>query len=810
MNKIKQFILYSGILLPLALQVGAQTIEKENVKGFIKDAHTGETLPYANISIKGTQFGTASNAQGYFVLVNAPVGACTLRVHYIGYVATDIPITVKKGLAGLEIKLVPKVIDGEEVIVTAENFETMEVSDRASQVQISPRQIAKLPAIGEVDIFRSLQLLPGISAVNDGNSGLHIRGGTPDQNLVLFDGMTIYNVDHFFGFISAFNAEAVKDVRVFKGGFPAKFGGRTSSVIELTGKSGSYDTFQGAANINLLSGNATFQVPIAGKGAWLVSMRRSYTDFLDSGLYGNIYNAVSGNNNGDDAADTEPAVGAIRRRLPQQQETIPDFYYYDLNSKLTWSLTKNDILSFSFYNGRDHLDESQDLGQIGFRRVGSTDTTTTATINDVTSWGNAGGAAKWARVWSDRFFSNFLVAQSRYYSNNTSGFGTGGENQNSLRQSFSSREENEVLDFTIRLENEYQLSTAHKVEFGLNYTKSNVSLDFVANDTTQILKRDDEAVQTAFYLQDQWQPIRPFMLTAGLRATHYGPTAKTYYEPRASMKFELNENFSVKGAWGQYHQFVNRIVNENVLEGNRDFWLLADERLRPGYSEHKIFGLSYENPSFLFDVEVYHKDLDGVAEFSQRFRRGPNVEPESLFFQGTGVSKGIEILAQKKTGRFTGWLSYTLGKTEYDLDVFNNGKPYLADQDRRHELKLVNSVALNRWNLAATWVYASGAPYTSPQAQYNLELLDGAERSFINVSDKNANQLPAYHRLDISATRQFSSEKMVYDLGLSIFNLYNNSNVWYREYVLDASPVIVRDVNTLGITPTITLRIGLK
>jgi hypothetical protein len=227
MKKSTLLLLLIVLFAPAKSFVFAQQAEKVNLKGYVKDEKSGETLPYANVSLKGTNLGTASNVSGYFVLVNVPAGLCTLRVSYIGYETVELPVQAKKDLAALTIKMKAIIIEGEEVEVTAEKLQTMEVSETVSELRMSPKEIAKLPAIAEVDIFRSLQLLPGISAVNDGNAGLYIRGGTPDQNLVLFDGMTIYNVDHFFGFISAFNADAVKDVRVFKGGFPAKFGGRT-------------------------------------------------------------------------------------------------------------------------------------------------------------------------------------------------------------------------------------------------------------------------------------------------------------------------------------------------------------------------------------------------------------------------------------------------------------------------------------------------------------------------------------------------------------------------------------------------------
>lgn len=785
-----------------------------NLKGYIKAAESGETLPYANVMIKGTQQGTTSNVSGYFVLVNVPAGLCTLYVSYIGYQAVEAPITSADSKETIMINLRQKTLLGEEVTVTADNMQTMEVVPEAAQVRLSPRQIATLPAVGEVDIFRSLQLLPGISGVNDGSSGLYVRGGTPDQNLVLFDGMTIYHVDHFFGFISAFNTEAVKDVRVFKGGFPAKFGGRTSSIVELTGKSGSFDHFQAGGSLNLLSGSAIVQAPIAGRGAWLLSLRRSYTDFIKSGLYDKIYASITGQNKSGAGTTTPNNIGPDDGPSGLQALTAtPDFYYYDLNSKLSYSLSDRDRVALSFYSGRDNLDQSDDLGNLQFRRNGPPNAGQARQQVDsenLTEWGNLGASGNWSRVWSDRIYSSLLAAYSNYSSDSRRGLNAGGDNANTIFRAFGSSEKNEVRDLTLRFDNEWQLHRAHRLEFGTWLSRTNVDVAFTANDTIDILTRDNEAEQAAFYFQDKWQMFRPLELTLGLRATNYQPTRTTYYEPRASLRLNLRRGLSLKGAWGEYHQFVNRITNENVLEGNRDFWLLADERLQPSFAEHKILGATYENFDYVFDVEAYHKNLDGVAEFSQRFRRSPEQRPEDLFFLGTGVAKGIEFLAQKKSGRLNGWASYTLAKVQYQIFPFNNGEPYPANQDRRHEVKLVGNYGFGKWNLAATWALATGAPYTAPEAQYTIKLLDGSARSYIHVGDKNSNRLPAYHRMDLSFSRKFDNTWFDWNLGISVFNLYDHKNVWYREYLLDTNPVIVREVTTLGFVPTVTLQANLK
>ncbi|HEX9653241.1 MAG TPA: TonB-dependent receptor, partial [bacterium] len=255
----------------------------------------------------------------------------------------------------------------------------------------------------------------------------------------------------------------------------------------------------------------------------------------------------------------------------------------------------------------------------------------------------------------------------------------------------------------------------------------------------------------------------------------------------------------LKGAYGEYHQFVNRITNDDALNGNRDFWLLAGERLAPNFAEHKILGLTYENRHFLFDIEAYHKNLEGVAEFSQRFHRPPGSPAEELFFLGDGAAQGIEFMAQKKIGKLNGWASYTLAEVEYRIPELNGGEAFPAKQDRRHEVKLVGNYCLAKWNFAATWVLNSGAPYTAPVS-------GGAGM----LGDKNANRLPAYHRFDISCSRQFTFTDLNWEVGLSIFNLYDRRNVLRREFVLNANSVSVRDLTTLGLTPTVTLRVNLK
>jgi ferric enterobactin receptor len=838
----------SGLWLILScclVAIPAHGQDTRVLKGYVRDISSGESLPYANVVVQGTHAGSGTNVDGYFVILNAPAAACTLHVTYIGYIPTSvaIPAGLSKD-ALLQITMEPSTMESDEVLITAQT-EIMQVSTEPSQLTVAVQELAALPSLGEVDIFRSLQLLPGISGANDGSSGLYVRGGTPDQNLVMLDGMTIYHVDHFYGFFSAFNADAIKDVQIYKGGYPAKFGGRVSSVVDLTGKTGNINRVRVGIGANLLSGNSVVEIPLWGKGAFLFSARRSYTDFMQSGLYDKLYGFI-----------TQDEQSGVRNNTPQQPQrggggggfgggggqrpggggfgggrrpgqggilgnqnvaaatSEPVFYFYDINSKLTLTPTDHDVLTFSIYNGRDNLDNSQGLGGITIRQAGETDPLNLS-INSITEWGNAGMSAKWSRQWSDRFHSAISVARSNYFSDflRTSTFdqtdvGDATVPQRFLNQASGTIEDNTVKDVTLRFDNEFHLSSSHLITTGVSMSDFNADFLSVRDDTLTLVDRNMDARQSAFYLQDSWKIQSYAELTLGVRGTWYGPTSEFYTAPRAAMRLNLTDRFALKGAWGHYNQFINRITNDDVLNGSRDFWLLSDQEMQPGSAEHYIAGLSYETESYLFDVETYYKDLSGLLEYSRRVTR-LSTDDDNRFFDGAGVAKGLEVLLQKKRGTVTGWIGYTLGKVQYSFPELNSGNSFAANHDRRHELKNVGMYSRGNWSFTATWVLASGQPYTSPESEYSIEMLDGTTRSYIHVGAKNSYRLPMYHRLDVSLSRKFRWDGGHFlDVGFSVFNLYNRKNIWYREFQVDVSPIVVRDVPMLGMTPTAYFRVN--
>ena len=784
------------------------------ITGVIRDKESGETLPYANVILEQEDIGTAANQDGYFVIVDVPPGKHKLTVRYIGYSAEIMSVFVKPGsTVRADIELHQETIKGESITVYA-NAPMMDASHEISRVSISPRQVVSLPNMGEVDVFRTLQLLPGISGASDGSSGLYVRGGTPDQNLILFDGMTIYHVDHFFGFFSAFNADAIKDIQIMKGGFPAEYGGRVSSVVNLTGKTGDMNRFRAGFGLNLLSGHGSCEIPLGEWGNLLIAGRRSYTDFIQSGLYNDIYSMITGDENSGMTGD-QPGGGGMRGGMYTSQ-FVPAFYFYDWNTKLSVKASETDRLVFSFYSGKDNLDNSQDFGDMAFRYEtdDANDESGSLSTQDLTTWGNTGLSCAWNRQWSERFHTGFIAAFSQYFSQRDrdteiSGLARFQDDSTTAARGMglANQEDNLVTDVTAQWNAEWHAARQHRVKFGIKASAVESEYTMAMNDTTVLLNRMDNAGIIAGYIQDRITWGRTG-LCLGMRTNFYGPAGKIFWEPRASFEYDILKPLKLKGAWGLYHQFVNRITNEQITQGSRDFWLLADDTMKPIFSRHAILGLQYDAGAYMMSVEGYHKYMDNLAEFTRRFQG--RADYENFFFFGEGVSKGVELLIQKQKGWLTGWVGYTLGSVEYTFPNLNSGNPFPASHDRKHELNVVAKAGLGAWSFGATAVFASGQAYTAPESQYYLDMIGGESVSYIHVGEKNSSRLPDYFRLDLSASRHFESDMWRTEVGVSIFNSTNHKNVWYREYQMDTNPVTVTDVVMLGFTPTVYVQFNLK
>lgn len=796
------FATYHENNLELHLYDGKFEQDRTTISGIVKDKESGETLPFANVFVKDTNIGTTTNADGFFTLFDIPSETSTIQVQYLGYKVETLVLTPEMVKGKITILLIPDNNQLDEVVVSNDSGQQIiKMNKSVSQISLSPKKLASIPNLGEKDIFRAIQLLPGVSGTNESSSGLYVRGGTPDQNLVLLDGFTVYHVDHFYGFFSAFNSGAVKDIQLFKGGFPAEYGGRISSVMDLTGKTGNSNKLSLSAGLSLVSANATVEIPIGEKANLLIAGRRSYTDILKSGLYNSIFDLYNDSNqtNGNNL----PNFNGF-----QQNQTQPSFYFYDLNTKFSYKPSDKDIISVSVYNGEDNLDSSRE-NQNTFGS-GTEERTINSDIEDLLNWGNWGSSVRWARQWSDKLYTNVVGAYSNYFSQRKR------INDISIQLADSTNtnksglvEDNNLKDFTLRIHNEYKVNSKHSLEFGGQLTMNEVEYNYILNDSITVIDQKDKGLLKTAYLQDKWSPTEKLNIVGGIRATHFDVTDEIYYEPRLSVSYKVNDKVKFKGAWGKYYQFVNRIVREDVTQGSRDFWLLANKENSPiSFSQHFILGTSYEVDDWLFDVEFFEKEMTGLTEFSLRFQSALGTDPnDQLFFEGTGISRGVDFLIQKKVGKYTGWLGYTLSEVVHTFPDLSNS-PFYSLNDQRHEFKIVNVLKAGRWDLGATWVYGSGKPYTAPNGIYTITLLDGTETEYVSIGEKNGLRIDPYHRLDLSATYNFNISSGKGEMGLSVFNFYNKTNTWYNEFEVVDNQVKETNVNYIGFTPSLFLNVS--
>jgi ferric enterobactin receptor len=763
--------------------------------GKILDTRSSEPLPFVNVRIKGQQSGSQANVDGYFSVLNVPTDTTTLILSYIGYVTTTIKLVPDAPITGVTIEMEPDNTELDEVVVKGEKTEVLKANETTSMFKMTPRNIAKLPNIGEKDIFRSFQLMPGISLANQSSSGLYVRGGTPDQNLVLYDGFTVYYVDHLYGFFSAFNSNPIKDVQLYKGGFDAKFGGRISSVVEITSKDGNRKEVNFGGDLSLVSANVWAEGPVTKdkRLTFSVAGRRSWAGPLYNKIF-ETFNSTSSTQVG--------SLGFGARRITQQNATTASSYFYDLNGKITFKPSENENITLSIYKGTDYLDNSQTqaspFGGAGFSNT------------DLSNWGNTGGSLKWSKRFSEKFYINSLISYSNFFSNrnntNNATFTRGTEVRT---VNFGSLEDNNLKDFSFKTDLEFKTHGNNQILFGIQATKLDINYSFSQNDTLQIIAKSDHSSVLSAYLQDELKLVNgKLALKAGVRGNYFDATGKTYFEPRASATFKVNEQFKLKGALGLYYQFAKQVEREDITNGSRNFWVLANNSELPvTSSKHFILGFSYEVNDYLFDVEGYYKDIENDTRYSLRFvpTIGRGLSAKETFFNGTGKVKGIDFLVQKKFGDYTGWVGYTLAQSDKNIAQFS-ATSFPSNFDVRHEFKSVNIYKLGRWDLGATFFYATGKPYTSILGGYTVKLLDGTEKDFTDPSTTNGNRLPASHRLDVSAVYNFGHGS----IGLSVYNLYGQTNVWYKQYRTVTDPntndkyLSITDVNYLGFTPNIT------
>ncbi len=773
--------------------------------GHVVDDSTNESLAGVYVTVKGTSISAISGIDGSFTLNNVPSDTASLSVSYMGYMPADIFLTSNSSKTNFMIGLHQAEHILDEATVLANRVDLMRLSSKTiSTIKLSPEKLEQIPNVGEKDIMRTFQLMPGISAANESSSGLYVRGGTPDQNLVMYDGFTVYQVDHLYGFFSAFNANAVKEVELYKGGFDAKYGGRLSSVTDITGKEGSTKQFNLGGDVSLLSANIFTEIPITENLSLVAAARRSWNGPIYNWIF-NSFNKSSGSSNTTGTSGQGPG-GA-------DNTTKAKSYFYDLNTRLTFKPTKKDVFTYSMFSGGDDLNNSFTVNTPSF--LASMGISLNFGTTDVTNYGNVGMSMGWQRTWNKKMTSNTVLSYSNFYSDrNRVTNGSFGEQGSTTTTKTGIFENNNLKDISLRTDHEWLLTKWNHIGFGAFGTHYDIKYTYSQNDSSLLLNNHNTSDLVGGYLQDKFIFFNDKVsVTTGMRFSYFGLTAKTYTEPRVALDYDITRKLSFKAAYGEYYQFANRITREDISAGSSEFWVLSDGKTVPvSNAAHYIAGLSYETNSYLFGVEGYYKTLNNIVQYTERYSATTStINYTQNFYTGSGYSQGVEFMAQKKIRKFTGWVSYTLSKTMDHFAVYS-AQYFPADNDVRNEFKVVSMYKMNHWDFAATWIYASGKPYTAPGGGYSVTLLDGTKENYVTITSKNTLRLPDYHRMDVSVNYHFYNEakKDVGYVGLSLFNVYARQNVWYKEFTIVSGHVVETNVDYLSFTPNPTLSLKLR
>ncbi len=715
------------------------------VSGRVYDAATGETLIGATVLADGLDLGASTNAYGFYSLTLPARDTLRLLFSYVGFRTQEKTVFLEKDLS-LDVEL-GSGVELEEVIVKANSFEERLNKAEMSVEAITTREARLVPVLlGESDILKTLQLKPGIPSGAEGTTGLFVRGGAGDQNLIILDEAVVYNANHLFGFFSTFNTDAVKDLKIYKGGFPAQYGGRLSSVIDVKLKEGNRKKFTGSGGLGLIASRLTLEGPIQkDRSSFIVSGRRTYVDLFTRAV--NRANA--------DSEDFNP---------------IPDYYFYDLNAKVNYELGEKDRIFLSGYFGRDVFGFDGDFFNFDF------------------DWGNATGAVRWNHIFSPKLFANTTFTYSDYQyniRNEITGF--------SFRIGSNIRDANLKSDFL------YAPDSRHTIGFGFAATHHNFTvgrLQAGSNDGVVSFSAGNffNALEYGLYFSDDFQVSEKLQVNGGLRLSGFTNDGKSYFglEPRLAARYRLSERLSLKASYARMYQYLHLVANAGVTLPT-DVWYPSTDLVAPQRSDQAAIGFSYLLlPELLLTVETYYKALQNQLEFVDGAQLFANDNLEEEFAIGRGEAYGLEVSLEKKEGRLTGWIGYTLAYVQRgEFSTIDPGgyfeqnrfDPYFRPiYDRRHDLSVVALYDLSRKiGLSATFVYGSGDLRWLPVGRFTFQDVQGA--SFESVTpiyeERNNFRLPPYHRLDLSLVIRFFPKWGESDLTISVINAYDRRNTFF-------------------------------
>ncbi len=751
-------------------QSSYQKTKKHTISGYVKEVGSQEYLPMVSIYVPASKVGTTTNDYGFFSLT-IPEGTHELIVSFIGYgtIRKTVELTDDVELS-FEMELSAESLD--EVIIEADRGVNESQVTQMSVVTIKPSEIEDIPAIlGEKDVIKALQLMPGIQRGNEGSAGFFVRGGTPDQNLIILDEAPVYNSNHLFGIFSVFNGDAIKSIETYKGGFPARFGGRLSSVLKIDTKNGNKERLSGKVNVGLISSSLVLEGPIRkGKTSFIFSGRRTYADLLSKPFQSSDFKA--------------------------------GYFFTDLNFKIHHVFNEKNKLYWSNYFGQDRFtgDERDDGERFKTRLF----------------WGNITSTLRWNHQFSDKFFSNTSLIFSNY------NFGLKyDEKLNDSR--FLFKLSSGINDYGIKADFDYYPNPNHSIRFGVastyhSFIPKQSKIRETGEDNNDV-KQKIESLESAVYAEDNWKITENLSLSPGARVTHFQFKSKSYlnFEPRATIAWNIKPDLALKASYSKMNQYIHLLSNSGIGLPT-DLWVSSTDNLKPQVSQQYALGLAKDflDEGYAITLEGYYKKMDDVISYKEGasfllledLETGREIDWEENITTGEGWAYGAELLLRKKTGKLTGWLGYTLSWSERQFDGLNQGRKFFARYDRRHDLSLVGIYKPHeRITLSGSWVFSSGNNFNLPDREaisntanfpIPISLFNGGTTPF--STERNNFRGESYHRLDLGVQfhKRFAKHRER-TWGFSVYNIYGRRNPFYY-YFDDAE---LKKVSILQFIPSI-------
>ena len=766
------------IVIGFTLMVLPGFAQKRTISGYVMDAASKETLIGATVFDKNSGKGCATNNYGFYTLT-LDTGLVDLQVSYVGYVQQNQSFDLSENLSLNFTLTTNTTLD--EVVVEATRATVSARSPQMSVVELPVQQIKSIPTLfGEADVLKAIQLLPGVQNGSEGSAGMYVRGGGPDENLLLLDGVPVYNVNHALGFFSVFNPDALKNVTLYKGSFPAHFGGRLSSVVDIRMKEGDMQKYHGNVSIGLISSKFNFEGPILkDKLSFNLSFRRTYGDLL-----------------------IKPALWIASRQDNNMSKLNVGYNFYDFNGKLNWKISDKDRLYLSFYTGDDAIKFG-----VKYKDYEYNDVQYVNNMGISWKWGNKVAALRWNHVMSQKLFMDASVNYTQYRHNlgmDISEGYTSVEYNQSVTNMFNMAYKSGINDLTAKVDFDYTPLPNHEIRFGGNYTYhmfrpevqsakivdgNQVQIDTVVGASNVF------AHETALYAEDNMTLGDIFRVNAGVHYSTFTVEGKTYQsvQPRLSTSVMLASNFSLKAGYAYMSQYVHLLSNSS-LSLPTDLWVPVTAKVEPMKAHQVSLGAFYELTN-LFDISIegYYKKMDNLLEYKDGASFfGSSETWDNKVSLGKGWAYGVELLVQRSFGKTTGWIGYTWAhaKRQFDREgmEINDGKVFPAKYDRRHDISItVQHKFSDRFDISGTWVFSSGNCGTLGTQIYDGLIDEWGTVPSINALERNNFRLGSYHRLDVGVNFHKQKKHGVRTWNISVYNAYNHQNpfIVYADYGWD-------------------------